>query len=199
MPGDHIARSLSAPVDGVIVRRKTAAAAAAAADDRILKQLAEAWEAAQQPMSAEAQQSIRLPIALITGSYVTIGGLALGGGIVMGFRAFEGTAAFEALDKMEKPTPAAEAQAMRMATRALGWGTLLTFGSAAVAVVAARYAFDVKSAAEFGSAMRVALSPANDWLQETSQSANAVGMRFNSAVAGAWRRCFPRRPPAERS
>jgi len=186
MPEPNITRSMT-PVEGVITRRKTAAAAAAAADERLLQQLAEAWESAQHPMPAEAQQSLRVPFALIAGSYVTIGGLALGGGVIMGMRSFENTAAFEALEKMDKPTAAAEAQAMRLATRALGWGTLLTVGSASLAVATACYAFDVRSAADFGGQMRVKLAPANDWLSDASQSANAAGMRFNRAVVSAWR------------
>ena len=41
-------------------------------------------------------------------------------------------AAFEVLEKMEKPTAAAEAQAMKLASRSFGLATLLTVGSAAL-------------------------------------------------------------------
>ena len=54
-------------------------------------------------MSPEAQQSFHLPFAIFVGGYTAIGGLALGGGVVMGMRSFEGSEAYEALDKLEKP------------------------------------------------------------------------------------------------
>ena len=137
-PGDlhtdlHRRTSAQAVVEATITRRKTAQAAALAADERVLKALSDAFEAAQQPLSAEEQLGLTSVAAtIIGGSYVTIGGLALGGGIVMGMRSFEETAAFEVLEKMEKPTPAAEAQAMKLASRSFGLATLLTVGSAAL-------------------------------------------------------------------
>ena len=137
-PGDlhtdlHRRTSAQAVVEATITRRKTAQAAALAADERVLKALSDAFEAAQQPLSAEEQLGLTSVAAtIIGGSYVTIGGLALGGGIVMGMRSFEETAAFEVLEKMEKPTAAAEAQAMKLASRSFGLATLLTVGSAAL-------------------------------------------------------------------
>ena len=53
----------------------------------------------------------------------SVSAIALGGGALIGVRAFEDSVAFEALDKMEAPTPKAEKDAARMAARAFGWGT----------------------------------------------------------------------------
>ena len=198
MADDDRRNSAHAVLEATITRRKTAQAAAVAADERVLKALSDAFEAAQQPLSADEQRGLTSVAAtIIGGSYVTIGGLALGGGIVMGMRSFEDTAAFEVLEKMEKPTAAAEAHAMKLATRSFGLATLLTFGSAAAAVLTARYVFDVRSAADFGRSMRTVLSPANNWLHATSEGANAVGTRFNRAAVGVWQQWWPRRdaPP----
>ena len=98
-PGEidlHRRTSAQAVVEATITRRKTAQATALASDERLLKALSDAFEAAQQPLSAEEQSGLTSVAAtIIGGSYVTIGGLALGGGIVMGMRSFEETAAFE--------------------------------------------------------------------------------------------------------
>ena len=189
--------SAQAVVEATITRRKTAQAAAIASDERVLKALSDAWEAAQQPLSEDAQRGLTSTAAtIIGGSYVTIGGLALGGGIVMGMRSFEDTAAFEVLEKMERPTAAAEAHAMKLTSRAFGLASLLTVGSAVSAVLVTRYVFNVRSAADFGRAMKVALSPANNWLHATSEQANAVGKGFNSWAVGVSRQWWPRGDPA---
>ena len=78
-----------------------------------------------------------VPYAFFVG-WGAISAMALGSGVLVGYRSFEGSMAYEALDKLEKPTPASEAQASRMAVRAFGWGTLLACGSAAAVVAAAR-------------------------------------------------------------
>jgi hypothetical protein len=123
-----------------------------------------------------------VPIAFM----VTWGGvstIALGGGALLGFRAFEDTAAFEALDKLEKPTPAAEKQAARMAARAFGWGTAAAVGSTAFLVLAARW-LGVRTAADVGVAAKAALAPFDAWLQRSGDGALAVGKGANRALDG---------------
>ena len=170
-----------------------------------LKALADAWEAAQQPMPPEATQVSPYSFVLFFGAYTAIGGLCLGGGMVAGMRSFEGTVAYEALDKLEKPTPKAEAQAMRMAARALGWGTALTFGSAGLALVGLRQVFGITSARDFGNAVRATLQPADNWLRASADSADSLVYALepritafcrgiNEHVGGAaraWRRWLP--------
>ena len=81
----HRRTSAQAVVEATITRRKTAHATALASDERMLKALSDAFEAAQQPLSAEEQSGLTSVAAtIIGGSYVTIGGLALGGGNMMG-------------------------------------------------------------------------------------------------------------------
>ena len=108
-----------------------------------------------------------VPIAFMIG-WGTLCSLALGAGGAVGFRAFEGSVAYEALDKMDRPTAAAEAQAVRVASRALGWGTALAFGSALVGVVGAR-AMGLCSAADVAESARARLQPFDDWLQRNGQ------------------------------
>ena len=60
----------------------------------------------------------------------SVSAIALGGGALIGVRAFEDSVAFEALDKMEAPTPKAEKDAARMAARAFGWGTAAAVNTA---------------------------------------------------------------------
>lgn len=72
---------------------------------------------------------------------VTASVVSLGGGVLVGMRSFESSAAMEALDKMEKPTAQAEALAARIAGRAFAWGTAVSIGTAALTVLAMRYAF----------------------------------------------------------
>tara|TARA_B110001452_G_scaffold182050_1_gene152893 strand:- start:476 stop:1111 length:636 start_codon:yes stop_codon:yes gene_type:complete len=178
-----------------------------------LKALSDAWEAAQQPMPPEATQVSPYSFVLFFGGYTAIGGLALCGGVIAGMRSFEGTVAYEALDKLEKPTPKAEAQAMRMATRALGWGTALAFGSAGLALVGLRQAFGIRSAREFGEAVRATLQPADNWLRSSADSADSLARAIEPRVTGfyrgidervagaarAWRRWWPAHDAAESS
>lgn len=170
-----------------------------------LQALADAWESAQQPMPPEATQVSPYSFALFFGAYTAIGGLALSGGVIAGMRSFEGSVAYEALDKLEKPTPKAEAQAMRMAVRALGWGTALAVGSAGLALVGLRQTFGIRSAREFGDAVRATLQPADDWLRASADSADslvrtlephvtAFHRGIDERVTGAarfWRRWWP--------
>ena len=123
----------------------------------------------------------------------TVSAIALGAGSLLGFRAFEDTVAFEALDKMERPTPAAEAQASRMAVRAFGWGTALAVGTAAASVALA-HLLGVRTASDVGVTAKAYLAPFDDWLQRSGDGligvANSAGRAFDGAfdaVAMRWR------------
>ena len=138
------------------------------------------------PVSREASYGF---MAVWTG----ISGIALGGGAVLGARAFEETHAFEALDKLEKPTPAAEAQASRLAVRAFGWGTALAFGTASLAIGLA-YASGIRSAGDVGVTAKQTLDPFDRWLhargEEILSFTGAVSRRLDGAcngVAQSWR------------
>lgn len=96
------------------------------------------WEGWQALVNEPAKQGEAGVPKLYMAAYGTVCALALGGGALAGSRSFEDTAAFEALDKLEKPTVAAERQAMRLATRAFGIATGLCAGSAVAAVMCAR-------------------------------------------------------------
>jgi hypothetical protein len=109
-----------------------------------------------------------VPIAFMVG-WGAISTLALGSGMLIGYRSFDGSVAHEALDHaVEKPSPAAEAMATRVAVRALGWGTAAAFGSAALAVAAA-YALGVRSASDVTSTARSALGPLDSWLKSRGE------------------------------
>ena len=125
---------------------------------------------------------VPIPFMVVFGS---ISSVALGGGAVMGFRAFEDTAAYEALDKMEKPTPAAERQASRMAMRAFGWGTALAVGSAAAAVALAQ-CFGVRSAKDVATVAKERLAPFDHWLQRHGDGMVATGKGVGQAFDGAF-------------
>ena len=135
-----------------------------------------------------ADREIPWAFMLVWGSISTI---ALGGGTVMGFRAFEDTVAFEALDKMEKPTPKAEKQAARMAMRAFGWGTALAVGSAAAMVAAAQY-LGIRTAADVGTTAKARLAPFDNWLQRHGDGMVTTGRDIGRALdvgfesAGEW-------------
>ena len=73
-------------------------------------------QALEEVPPAESSRALQTGFLVAWGS---VSALALGAGVTVGYRGFEDTAAFEALDKMEKPTPAAEAMASRMAARRL--------------------------------------------------------------------------------
>lgn len=112
-----------------------------------------------QQLMAELNDETVVKNEIPTSFLVTWGGLctiSLGAGVTVGYRGFENTAAFEALDKLEKPTAASEAMASRMAMRAFGWGTALAVGSAVAAAFAAR-ALGIKSAADVGTSARSVL------------------------------------------
>eukprot|EP00964_Phaeocystis_antarctica_P102893 scaffold68200_cov63-Phaeocystis_antarctica.AAC.6 len=61
----HRRTSAQAVVEATITRRKTAQAAALAADERVLKALSDAFEAAQQPLSADEQRGLTSVAATI--------------------------------------------------------------------------------------------------------------------------------------
>jgi hypothetical protein len=109
--------------------------------------------------------------------------VSLGAGVTVGYRGFENTAAFEALDKMEKPTAASEAMASRMAMRAFGWGTALCLGTAAT-VVAACQACGIRSAADVGTVSRAYLVPFDAWLRARGDWMIAVGAAAGAGLDG---------------
>ena len=124
-------------------------------------------EEAKQQQNPEVNGSTSSDDSTSTAFMAVLGGacaISLGAGATVGYRGFEGTDAFHALDKMEKPTVASEAMASRFAMRAFGWGTALAFGTAAT-VVAACQAMGIKSAADVGACARTYLTPCDDWLQ----------------------------------
>lgn len=98
---------------------------------------------------------------------VTASVVSLGGGVLVGMRSFENSAAMEALDKMEKPTAQAEALAARVAGRAFAWGTAVSIGTAALTVLATRYALQVAPSAHLYSPKRGDQAPS---LHPTSSS-----------------------------
>lgn len=109
--------------------------------------------------------------------------VSLGAGITVGYRGFENTAAFEALDKMEKPTAASEAMASRMAMRAFGWGTALCLGTAAT-VVAACQACGIRSAADVGTVSRAYLVPFDAWLRARGDWMISLGAAAGAGLDG---------------
>ena len=109
--------------------------------------------------------------------------LSLGAGATVGYRGFESTAAFEALDKMEKPTAASEAMASRYAVRAFGWGTALCFGTAAAAVAACR-AMGIQTAADVGACSRTYLVPFDRWLRERGDWMVGLGQSCGRQLDG---------------
>mmetsp|Transcript_13075 Transcript_13075/g.33525 ORF Transcript_13075/g.33525 Transcript_13075/m.33525 type:complete len:202 (+) Transcript_13075:109-714(+) len=145
----------------------------------------------QEPM-AEINHSV--PIAFMVG-WGAISTLALGSGALIGFRSFDDSVAYEVLDhKVERPSPAAEAQAHRMAVRALGWGTVCAVGTAAVAVAATYSLLGVRSAADVGDTARALLAPVDGWLkrrgdflQATADGSRAAFDGIYEGLAGSWR------------
>ena len=97
-------------------------------------------------------------------AWSSVSAMALGSGALVGYRSFDGSVAYEALDKLEKSTPSSEAAASRMAVRAFAWGTALAVGSAAAAALAA-WTLGVRSAADVGDFWRIRLAPIDDWLK----------------------------------
>lgn len=133
-----------------------------------------------------------VPILFMVG-WGAISTLALGSGALIGYRSFDGSVAHEVLDhKVERPTPAAEAQAHRVAVRALGWGTVAAFGSAGLAVFAA-YALGVRSANDVTTTAKSALGPIDsflrgrgEWLQACADGSRRLLDGFCDGIAARW-------------
>ena len=133
-----------------------------------------------------------VPIAFMV-AWGAISTMALGSGALIGYRSFDGSVAYEALDhKLERPTPAAEAQATRLAVRALGLGTVAAFGTAGIAVAAA-YALGLRSAADVTSTAKTTLGPLDswlrgrgNWLQSMADGSRALLDGFCDGVADRW-------------
>ena len=154
--------------------------------ERIEKQ-----EAQQQPSGSKAAS-----YAVMLGWGVT-STLALGSGLVVGYRSFDGSIAYEALDhKAEKPTVAAEAQASRMAGRALGVATAMVLGSAGMAVLGL-HMMGIRSAADLGKTAKLKLEPVNDWLNVNGNALSTTADGAREALDGVcdsmaerWRRSY---------
>lgn len=112
------------------------------------------WDAPLTPADARVSR-------LFFAGYAAVSALALAGGVALGMRTFDTSAALDVLEKSgeKPPTAQAEALAMRTAARALGWGTALSLGSAAAAVLGARYGLGFETPSDFGAAADVALQP----------------------------------------
>ena len=139
-----------------------------------------------QALMAEMKDDAAVKTEIPTSFLVTWGGLctvSLGAGVTVGYRGFEDTAAFEALDKLEKPTAASEAMASRMAMRAFGWGTALAVGSAVAAAFAAR-AMGIKSAADVGASARSVLGCVHARARIRRSSQRASSTNTTASLAG---------------
>lgn len=130
-----------------------------------------------------APSSSGVPIAFMLG-WGTISTIALGSGALLGYRSFGDTVAYEALDKLDKPTPASEAQASRLAVRAFGWGTALAFGTAAAAVFLARNVLGVRTAEDVQTSARSVLEPFDRWLHRQGDLLQSIPAASNAALDG---------------
>ena len=133
---------------------------------------------------ADATASTDSVPVLFMVSWGSVSAMALGSGALLGYRSFEGTAAFEALDKLDKPTAASEAQASRMAMRAFGWGTALAFGSAAACVLFARTVLGLRTATDVHTAAHATLDPLDRWLHRRGKWLESLPQGANSALDG---------------
>ena len=128
----------------------------------------------------------RLSVAAF-GTIVGAGSLALLGGVAVGLNTYDKDAAIEAV-KGEKPTAAAEALAMRAATRALAYGTALALGGAVASVVAARYVLHLESIDDVRSGAQASLEPVHGWLHVKGRQFESFGdsLQDLGRRAGAW-------------
>jgi hypothetical protein len=124
------------------------------------------------------------------GGYAGVSAVSLAGGVALGMRTFDTSGALETLEKEggKRPTLEAEAQAMRAAVRALGWGTALSFGLAAAGVLTAKYVIGIESIAEFGRACDRALQPVNGAMQARGRWVHdkAAQMEASGRALGRW-------------
>ena len=91
---------------------------------------------------------------------------------------------YEALDKLEKPTPAAEAQASRLAVRAFGYGTALAVGTCGAGIGLA-YFCGLRSASDVGVAAKARLMPFDRWLRRCGDSIVGATTRMGETFGGA--------------
>ena len=158
-----------------------ASASKSAPDDPPLPDwLRSALDEATRPV-ASSETTVPKAFMAVWGGFCAV---SLFAGAAVGYRGFEDTAAFEALEKMEKPTPQSEAMASRYAVRAFGWGTALAVGSAAAATLAVR-ATGITSASEFGAQARVVLTPFDAWLRRQGDWLIGTGESAGRALDGA--------------
>lgn len=142
------------------------------------------WDAPLASPEVEARVS-----RVFFAGYAAACAFSLAGGVAFGIKSFDTTAAEEALAKVgEKPSPQVEAHAMRSAVRALGWGTVLAVGTAAVSVLTVRYALGLESAAEFGAAADATLQPVNRALLQQGRwvHVRAGEMERAGSAIGRW-------------
>ena len=143
------------------------------------------WEAPLTSPEVDAQIS-----RYLFGGYTALSALALAGGVAVGMRTFDTSAALEAVEKEggKKPTVEAEALAMRTAVRALGWGTALSVGAAVAGVLTAKFIIGIDSIAEFGQACDRALQPVNKTMQDQGRwvHARAASLEASGRVLGRW-------------
>ena len=111
------------------------------------------------------------------------------GGIAVGVNTFDREAAIEAMNKADKPTTeAAEALAMRVATRALCWGTLLAISSAFASVACARFIFHIESTDDLRRRLKSSLGPVHEQLHTKGEALETMGIYLQSLGrrAGRW-------------
>jgi hypothetical protein len=122
--------------------------------------------------------------------YGAISAMALASGVAFGIKNFDTSAALEALEKEggKKPTVEAEALAMRTAAKALGWGTVLSFGAAIASVLTVKYVIGFETVAEFGRGCDRALQPVNKSLQARGRWLHAKVGTFEASgrSLGRW-------------
>ena len=154
-----------------------------AADEERQRRKAEAAVssgAAGSHLTASSDRDVPTAFMAVWGGLCAV---SLGAGMTVGYRGFESTPAYEALDKMEKPTAAAEAMASRMAMRAFGWGTALCLGTAATAVAACQ-ACGIRSASDVGAASRTFLVPFDAWLRARGDWMIGLGTAAGAGLDG---------------
>ena len=159
------------------------------ADEMLPQWLKQLEELSAQPAEPDTA-NVPVTFMVLWGGFCSV---ALGGGAVVGYRAFEGSVAYEALDKLEASTPASVAAAARMAARAFGYGTALACGTAAVAVGAA-WMLGVRSATDVGTSFKARLAPFDSWLKSSgdgliagAQSAASSLDGWGDQAAASWR------------
>lgn len=127
------------------------------------------------------RQGSTLSFILMTG-YCGLAGLSLVGGAVIGSRSFENSAAYEALEALPAATPASEAQAMKYAVRAFGWGTALCMGTSLGCICFARTFLGIRTMEDVRLTAQARLHPLDQWLRVTGTRIEHVGRLMGAAI-----------------